>query len=606
MTHTSKLLALVAALTVCLPAHGADVLLNGTIISATGEKMGGVTVSAKAGTITTSVFTDETGNYYLPLPAGKYRVWAQALSFERAQNEVDLAAAGRQDFTLQPITDVERQVRQLPGDILIAALPEETADDLRMKRVVRNNCTGCHSPSYVLQYRFDEKGWHAIIELMKQINVGGVVQPPDRVNRILDVNQKELAAYLARARGPGESALRIKPRPRPSGEAARAVIREYDVPVAPELASGRPATSDGSDWSLGTPSRLGSFLHDAWADLDGNLWITCSVVNPRCTVGKIDSKTGAVKFLKVEGQHGLAAPTHGMWRDAKGALWFDVNPGRRSLGRVDPKTENIAVFQTPAHMSPVGGAVTIDIDGKGKIWASAPDGALRFDPDTLTFTEFKSVTYRTPNGPGTTYGMAADRDGNGWWAQMPLDIIGTSDVATGKSLEIKLPPVTAERERLRADELKFYEEFAGRDFNTATPWQQGPRRMGTDKNADVLWIGNSWGGSLTRIDTRTKEVSFVPLPDPVAQQPYQVAVDREHRAWTNMWTTDQVMRFDPRTSTWTAFDLPTRGSEARYISVDERDGVTQVIVPYYRTSKVAVMTVRSEADLAALKAQAGR
>ena len=46
--------------------------------------MGGVTVSAKAegSTITTSVFTDETGNYYFPpLPNGKYRVWAQALTY---------------------------------------------------------------------------------------------------------------------------------------------------------------------------------------------------------------------------------------------------------------------------------------------------------------------------------------------------------------------------------------------------------------------------------------------------------------------------------------------------------------------------------------------
>ena len=32
----------------------------------------------------------------------------------------------------------------------------------------------------------------------------------------------------------------------------------------------------------------------------------------------------------------------------------------------------------------------------------------------------------------------------------------------------------------------------------------------------------------------------------------------------------------------------------------------QVIVPYYRTRKVAVMTPRSEAELAALKAQVGR
>ena len=64
-------------------------------------------------------------------------------------------------------------------------------------------------------------------------------------------------------------------------------------------------------------------------------------------------------------------------------------------------------------MSPTGGAVTVDVDGKGFIWASSPVGALRFDPKAETFTEYKSLTYKTPNGNGLTYGAAADRDGNG-------------------------------------------------------------------------------------------------------------------------------------------------------------------------------------------------
>jgi hypothetical protein len=67
------------------------------------------------------------------------------------------------------------------------------------------------------------------------------------------------------------------------------------------------------------------------------------------------------------------------------------------------------------------------------------------------------------------------------------------------------------------------------------------------------------------------------------------------------------MRYDPKTTTWTAFDLPTRGAEPRYVSLLERDGqATQVALPYFRGRKVAVMTLRSEADLQALKAQAGR
>jgi streptogramin lyase len=75
--------------------------------------------------------------------------------------------------------------------------------------------------------------------------------------------------------------------------------------------------------------------------------------------------------------------------------------------------------------------------------------------------------------------------------------------------------------------------------------------------------------------------------------------------WTNAWMTDQVLRYDPAAKSWTAFDLPTRGSEARYVSLLERDGKMQVVLPYFRARKVAVMSFRSEADLAALKAQAG-
>jgi hypothetical protein len=49
-----------------------------------------------------------------------------------------------------------------------------------------------------------------------------------------------------------------------------------------------------------------------------------------------------------------------------------------------------------------------------------------------------------------------------------------------------------------------------------------------------------------------------------------------------------------------------RGTEIRHIAVDERSGATKIIVPVYRTNQMGVMTLRSEADLAALKAQAGR
>ena len=588
------------------PVYAADALLTGAIKSVAGEAMGGVAVSAKAddSSITTTVFTDEAGVYYFPpLPSGRYRVWAQALSFATAKSVVDLSTITHRDFSLAPINGDYAQ--QLPGDLMMAALPEATAEDMRLKKILENNCTGCHQPNYPLQHRFDEAGWTAIINLMKHVNVSGVYLGADhKAQGMLDHHEKELANYLAKSRGPGESAMRYTLRPRPSGETARVVFKEYDVPLQAELnMPAKDPTTDGSDWQNGTPSRRGSLVHDAWADLNGNLWFTSNVPNHEVTVGKVDTTTGAVKMLKVPGANGLAANTHGMTRDPNGIIWFNVNVGRGGLGRLDPRTEKIEVYLPPSDMSPTGGATTVDWDGRGKIWASAPDGALRFDPDSEKFTEFKSTTFKTPNGNGITYGAAGDRDGNGWWTEMIIDTINKGDSASGKSIELKLPRVQLDEEQIMEPDRVFYESFNEPDFNAPVPWNQGPRRMGADKKGDILWVGNSWGRSLAKIDIHTMQTSFVPLPGPGIMQPYHIAVDKDHNAWLNIWTSDVILKYDPNADKWTTFDLPTRGTEARYISLLEKDGKTEVVVPYSRASKIAVMTFRSEADVAALKAR---
>jgi streptogramin lyase len=291
-------------------------------------------------------------------------------------------------------------------------------------------------------------------------------------------------------------------------------------------------------------------------------------------------------------------------RDGEGNFWFDVNPGRRALGKLDTKTDKITVYQTPNSMSPLGGAVTMDVDGKGKIWASAPDGVLRFDPQTETFTDFKSKTpFKNARGTNSTYGAAGDRDGNGWWAQMAFDTIGKADTSTGQTSEVALPLLKDEMARLTPAQKAFYDSFDNVTNGNPLPWSEGPRRMGTDKNADVLWVGNSWGASLAKINTKTMETTIVPFPEKTMQA-YHLVVDQKHNVWGNLWTSDQIVQFDPAANKFTMFDLPVRGTEIRHISLMERDGKTQVIVPIYRASQMGVMTLRSEAEVAALKAQA--
>jgi streptogramin lyase len=598
------------AIALATPAT-ADQLLTGTITSASGEKMGGVTVTAKAegASIATSVFTDESGSYYFPPMAdGKYKVWAQALTFQTAQGgTVELTATTHKDFVLTPMASQEDWVRQLPGDEFLAALPGDTAEDYRMKTQVRKNCTGCHAASYPLQHRFDEEGWFKVLNLMKHVNVLGVYRADSKPTGNIEFHQRELAKYLARARGPGETSMKFKLRPRPSGEAARVVIKEYDFPME----HGFQRANDGSDWSLGTPSEMHhvSGLHDAQMDFNGDIWFTFGHTSTETTIARINGKTGAVTNFKLDDQRGIATGTHGITRDEDGVMWFNtrshVSRAHGGLGRVDPKDGKVTVYLPPR--TTTGTAGTIDSDLKGNIWVTSPDGALLFNKKEEKFTEYKSITYKGPHGTATVYGLAADRVGNGWWLLMTEDLVDFGDAKSGKVSEFRLPPEKAALDALSPEQRKFYDTFQPPDFNAPYAWAQAPRRMGADKTGDFVYTGNSFGGTLAKINIHTKDTVLVPLPDPESQQPYQVAVDSNHNAWTNLWSTDKVAKYDPAANKWTLFELPTRGTESRYISVLEQPGQPmRVVVPYSRGRKVGVLTPRSEAELAALKAQVNR
>ena len=116
-------------------------------------------------------------------------------------------------------------------------------------------------------------------------------------------------------------------RARPSGEAARAMFREYDVPVDPELGDDKVVTGDGSDWTRGTPARRGSIVHDAWMDLDGNIW-----VNSNAPTASSRSRASTPRAAPTSRSWSRAAAASPATATACGAtrpapIWFNVNGG---------------------------------------------------------------------------------------------------------------------------------------------------------------------------------------------------------------------------------------------------------------------------------------
>jgi streptogramin lyase len=560
--------------------------LQGNIKSASGDSLYGIVVTAREEnkTYATSVFTDDNGDYiFPPLESGKYSVWAQAAGFTREESTLQLSETSveKLDFMLSDFEDIGRQ---LTGSEWIANLPEDTKENHRMKLIFRNNCSGCHIPNFVLQNQFDKDGWRKIVTAMETLSIFGQPPHPDsRVMQLIRQYREELSTYLAKIRGPEAIPLELKPFPRPRGEAARVVITEYDYTSG---LNGEYVTFKGSDWTEGVPSVYQSRgPHDVEPDPYGYVWVADSQVDTLRTIARLDPRTGEVKNYKVPGNNGMAAASHGLVIDQKGHAWLNADG---AFVEIDPKTDIATYFKPPEGVGAVGG--TLDVDNNGIIWASSRQGAVSYNPSTRKFTDYKS---KIPTYEGRTYGVAVDSLGNGWWAQMAISKLGIGDGRTGEVTELSLAPVDKWDHLMTEDDKELFNSI-GSDWNSATPWAQGPRRLGAEKNGNYVWVADYWGNNLARIDNRTHEVTHIDYPNQKAFPGiYDTTIDKNGMVWMNMMNADTVARYNPKTDQWTEFRLPTLGTESRFIAVDNYKDQIEVWVPSYRTNKIMRIQFRN-------------
>ena len=598
-------------------AQSAGVLLAGTIAGASGEPLEGVVVSVRASgsNLTTSVYTDADGDYVFPgMAPGPYRLWAQAVSYEAGRAELELRnATHHRDFVMESLESFEAQ---LPGDRWVAALPEDTPEDRRMKTVFRVSCGGCHSQNTALLTRFDEQGWLNIITVMSRIATSGwVASPmaagPAREDRppspLMDYYKERLAAYLARVRGPGPSPMNFVPRPRPTGDAVLAVLREYDTPGQ---GYGLPMWEDGTDWTEGAPSKTSRKNHhamDGTLDFDGNLYFSDDLnTNPYRSVGKIDADTGRVTNVHVPRRRTpeMASAVHDLIADQEGTLWFGAD-GR--LIALDPETLEWEAVTTPDGALVRAGGFH-DKDGLGGVWGAVRGGAIRYDPQTRAATEYQNPIQKDKRGSAGTYGMAGDRDGNGWLSQYGFDVMVKHEHATGESYSIQLPqsPYAPPGDLFVGDDRRIFDTMGGSLFHgRGHPWMHTIRKPGGGEPSDAAW-GPGWTSDhLVKIDIETHEVTLYPFPYRDGGC-YQAVIDLDGIVWTVFTNADAVGRFDPESEEWTWYDLPTVGTESHGLQVVTVDGRTQVGVPYWGSSKMAKLEFLTADERAALKAAAAR
>jgi streptogramin lyase len=588
----------------------------GTIKDKAGKPLNGVTVSARSSerTFTTSVFTDERGVYVFPhLEAGAYKLWAQATGFitEKADLKLDGSRSVNRALTLKPLADFGPQ---LTGYEWFSSLPEGDASDKRAKQILYVACTGCHSLDLPLQNKFDEAGWNKIVKSMENSFYNGYT-PGDLQNnqlrwegQIIRFHRDDLARYLAKVRGPDSPTLALKPLPRPTGEEARAVVTEYELPL--KETQNDPSWYTGTDWMLGPSTGMHGIvgIHDVMLDLNGIAWITqdrTTFENTRSLV-KLDPKSGEMTHIQVRGPTGqlmlfeqIASP------DPMGNIWMHQGA---SFVRLEPKSETFTLFNAPAAMGGTGNSM--DADSKGRTVANSGSGFMMFDPAAYakkegTYPGFRRYQQLSAND-GTTYGIAADANDNIWWSESYADKVATRDMKSGKVTEFDMrdPDYAARKALATPKDLEFYEAIGGGTWgnNSASPlpYMNMPRRLSADKHGDTVWVPNWAQSELTEININTHQVSYHKLP--IQTHPYKTIVDPQHNVWTDSGLADAVFRFTPATQQWQMFRYASHGCGSRHISFDDYKG--ELWLPCDQSNKVIRFQFRTAVEIKTLEAAA--
>jgi streptogramin lyase len=556
--------------------------LLGTVKSADGKPLEGVGVSAHRSDerFTTTVYTDLSGRFaFPPMNSGTYKIWAQAVGFETASAEAVLSDGSNKqvDLTLATLADFHKQ---LSGTEWAASLPEDTPEDRRMKTVFINNCSGCHQVSFLLQNRFDAAGWGAVITLMEKMLSIGYAPENATPNPVIHAYKSELAAYLGRVRGPENYLLNYKLLPRPTGDAARIVVTEYDL--------ARPGQPDwtmehnGTDWSEGTPSRWdGRAAHDVAVDKGGFVWFADDAT-PERTLGKLDPRTGSITEYKLADEANAAESSHALVFDKVGNIWF-ANGTEGSPTKFDPETGKFFRYPRPQDIPYSGDFITLDT--KGNVWSPHREGAFKLDPLTGKFTNYSLK-------PGkANYDIASDYEDKLWVSQPGGNDMVVVDSHSGKVDRVELEYLVSTSYEVTEKDRELSASL-GLTPNTATPLEKGPRRSAADWQRDTIWVCEFFADRLAKIDAKTRKVTEYPLPHRFSQ-PYSATVNRkDHTVWITMLNSDRIAKFDPITEKFTEYELPTRGTEIRHIQVDASTNPPTVWVPYDRTNKIARIQFR--------------
>ena len=276
------------------------------------------------------------------------------------------------------------------------------------------------------------------------------------------------------------------------------------APAASASASAAPARLELVEFAVGH----GQGPHDVAPAVDGGVWYTAQLSGE---LGYLDPKTGTTRTIKL----GQGSAPHGVIVGPDGNPWI-TDGGLNAIVKVDAKTNEVTRY-------PLGGPNvnlnTATFDKSGTLWFTGQNGYYGSLKDGAV------TVLPAPRGAGP-YGMTTCPIGLVYFASLAGSYVALID------------PVTKE----------------ARTFDLTTRGQ-GARRVWCDSQNHVWvseWNAGQVGMFILASSLPRGQEWKLPGANPMA---YAVFVDDQDIVWLTDFGAQAIVRFDPKTETFTALPL---------------------------------------------------
>ena len=285
----------------------------------------------------------------------------------------------------------------------------------------------------------------------------------------------------------------------------------------------------------------GTGLHDVACNADGTMWITGQ---RNGTLILLDPRDGGLKSVGL----GSGASPHGVVIGPDGAAWV-TEGGQNAIARVDDKDHRVQIWKLSGGPS-YANLNTPAFDKQGVLWFTGQSGVIgRFEPRTE-----KMQVWEAPRGAGP-YGIAATPQNTVWYVSLAGNYLAEIDRATGTPRIVEPPTPQQGARRVWSDSQGrlWISEWNSGNVSMHDPkdgswkkWKlpgERPRAYAVyvDEH-DTVWLTDFSANAIVRFDPKTE--TFLSFPSDKSGGNVRQLAGRPGEVWGAESGTTRIVAID--------------------------------------------------------------